>query len=466
MDSNPNIPDTAPTPEKTGFIQRIQSKVINWWEYCSEGVWRDTRTNWKVSVVKTLNIVVSSFLDRNIQSAACALTYQTLLAIVPALAILFAIGRGFGFQTLLKDQLLHSFPAQAYALNTAFNFVDSCLAQASEGVFVGIGLVFLLWTLISLLSSVEDSFNRIWNVKHSRSLWHKATDYLATMIVLPVLMICGSGITIVMSTTLKAVIPDVIQGPFEDLLMDSISLVLSWLFFAGTYILIPNTKVKIVNALLAGICVGTAYQIIQWLFLTGQLYVSKYNAIYGSFSFLPLLFLWIQLTWLITLVGALLCYASQNIGSFNFGIDISRISLSYRRQVTIAIMAVIAKRFSKNLPPLTPRMIAAEYKLPQRLVVETVERLKSVGLINFVEQDRNQELELPVQPAVEVSTLTIAHIIYRLQHTGCNDFLPDFSKDFPEAIKVSNEITDSMATTLHNKIIIDIDVPVSGNPQE
>ncbi len=283
MDSNPNIPDTAPTPEKTGFIQRIQSKVINWWEYCSEGVWRDTRTNWKVSVVKTLNIVVSSFLDRNIQSAACALTYQTLLAIVPALAILFAIGRGFGFQTLLKDQLLHSFPAQAYALNTAFNFVDSCLAQASEGVFVGIGLVFLLWTLISLLSSVEDSFNRIWNVKHSRSLWHKATDYLATMIVLPVLMICGSGITIVMSTTLKAVIPDVIQGPFEDLLMDSISLVLSWLFFAGTYILIPNTKVKIVNALLAGICVGTAYQIIQWLFLTGQLYVSKYNAIYGSF---------------------------------------------------------------------------------------------------------------------------------------------------------------------------------------
>ena len=145
---------TKAEQKSLNFFQKIQAKVLVWWEYCSSGVWRDTRKDWKVSIVKTLNIVIRSFLDRDIQSTACALTYRTLLAIVPALAILFAIGRGFGFQSVLKDQLLHSFPAQAYALNTAFNFVDSCLSQASEGIFLGVGFVFLLWTLISLLSSV------------------------------------------------------------------------------------------------------------------------------------------------------------------------------------------------------------------------------------------------------------------------------------------------------------------------
>ena len=246
--------------------------------------------------------------------------------------------------------------------------------------------------------------------------------------------------------------------------MDSISIILSCLFFTGTYLLIPNTKVKFPNALVAGIIVGTAYGVIQWLFLSGQLYVAKYNAIYGSFSFLPLLLLWIQLTWLITLVGCLLCYASQNIGYFNFGIDISNISLSYRRKVTIAMMAIIAHRFIDNLPPLDARQIASDYGLPQRLVIETIARLSKVGLICHIEKNGCRESELPVQPAVDTSTLTIAGIIERLQHTGCNDFIPDFSSRFPEAIKISDSITESMSKDLHNTGILDIKIP-KYNPQ-
>ena len=93
--------DKTRTEQKPlNFFQKIQARILVWWEYCSSGVWRDTRQDWKVSVVKTLNIVIRSFLDRDIQSTACALTYRTLLAIVPALAILFAIGRGFGFQKI------------------------------------------------------------------------------------------------------------------------------------------------------------------------------------------------------------------------------------------------------------------------------------------------------------------------------------------------------------------------------
>ncbi|MDE5961401.1 MAG: YihY/virulence factor BrkB family protein, partial [Duncaniella sp.] len=130
------------------WIDRTKARTISIWEYCAEGVWEDQRNTAKVNIVKTLNLTVRSFMNSDLQSSACALTYRTLLAIVPALALLFAIGRGFGFQNLLQTQLYQYFPSQHRALEMAFSFVDSCLAQASEGIFVGVGIVFLLWTLI------------------------------------------------------------------------------------------------------------------------------------------------------------------------------------------------------------------------------------------------------------------------------------------------------------------------------
>ena len=275
-------------------MTRIKKRVLTLWEYCSAGVWNDTRNTWKVNTIKTINLSVRSFLDRDLQSQACALTYRTLLAIVPALALLFAIGRGFGFQNMIESQIESYLPSQRVALQAAFGFVDSYLAQASEGLFVGVGIVFLLWTLISLLSSVEDSFNSIWQVPNGRSFWRKITDYLAIFIVLPVLMICSSGLTLLMSTSLSTFLPGDFAEPATALILDIVSILLTWAFFAGSYILIPNTKVKPLNALIAGIMVGTGFQVLQWLFVSGQLYVAKYNAIYGSFAALPLFLIWMQ----------------------------------------------------------------------------------------------------------------------------------------------------------------------------
>ncbi|MDE6279828.1 MAG: YihY/virulence factor BrkB family protein, partial [Paramuribaculum sp.] len=304
-----SIPAPTPQPENTpSRFTRLYNKVMKWWYYCSEGVWRDRRNTFKVNAVKTANLTIRSFLDSDLQSTACAMTYRTVLAIVPALAMILAIFRGFGFQDQLMTQLYSTFPAQKQTLALAFDFVDRYLNQATEGLFVGIGIIFLLYTLISLLSSVEDSFNSIWQIKQGRTMWRKVTDYLAIFIVLPVLMICAGGIQVVMSSTLQKInfIPFI--GESVKLILDGVSLALTWLFFAGAYMLIPNAKVKFINALLAGVAVGTAFHVIQWLFVTGQMYVTKYNAIYGSFSFLPLMLIWMQLTWLITLIGALLCY--------------------------------------------------------------------------------------------------------------------------------------------------------------
>ncbi|WP_302129260.1 YihY/virulence factor BrkB family protein, partial [uncultured Duncaniella sp.] len=288
------------------WIDRTKTRAFTLWNYYSEGVWEDNRDTAKVNLVKTLNLTVRSFMSSDLQSAACALTYRTLLAIVPALALLFAIGRGFGFQNLLQSQLYQYFPSQHKALEMAFSFVDSCLAQASEGIFVGVGIVFLLWTLISLLDSVETSFNNIWGVTVDRPFARKVTDYLAICIILPVLMICSGGLRIFMSTTIQKLLPFDFIGPVVGDILDLVSILFGCLFFAGAYALIPNTKVKLKNALITGGIAGITFQILQWLFVSGQIYVSKYNAIYGSFSFLPLMLIWMQFSWLITLAGALI----------------------------------------------------------------------------------------------------------------------------------------------------------------
>lgn len=144
--------------EGDSLWQRVMRNI----EYCISGVWDDTKSEWPVKAVKVINLSIRSFLDRDLQMRSCALTYNTVLAIVPALAMLFAIARGFGFQNLMQSELFRYFPAQRQALETALTYVDNYLAQASQGVFIGIGFIFLLWTLWSLMSNVEDTFNHVW----------------------------------------------------------------------------------------------------------------------------------------------------------------------------------------------------------------------------------------------------------------------------------------------------------------
>lgn len=451
--ANKNNPSS---PSQSRFAAHV-AKIMAWWRYVSVGVWRDQRRTWKVNTVKTINLSVRSFLSSDLQSQACALTYSTLLAIVPALALLFAIGRGFGFQDLLKQQLYSYFPSQRSALDAAFNFVDSYLAQASEGIFVGVGIVFLLWTMISLLSNVETSFNSIWRVRQGRTFMRKITDYLAILLVLPVLMICGSGLSILMSTALRNLLPYEWSSSAVTLILDCASYVITWVFFAAAYMLIPNAKVKPLSAMISGVVVGTAFQVLQWLFLTGQLYVSKYNAIYGSFSFLPLMLIWLQLVWLITLIGGVLCYASQNIGQFNFSDDVDNISLDYRRSVILVIMAIICKRFVQQKRPLNSSEIAQTYNLPAKLVTRLVLDLHRVRLISFIAAP-GELLEHPLQPAVDVSGLTVGEVIRRLQTDGASDFIPDFSSHYAQIIAESNAVTDAMIKVGDETAIISLGI--------
>lgn len=425
-----------------GRIARLTARIGRLWDYCSAGVWNDHRDLLKVNVVKTLNLTVRTFLSTDLQTKACGMTYRTLLAIVPVLALLFAIGRGFGFQTIVQNQLFNLVPSQRQALEVAIRFVDSALSQASEGIFVGVGIVFLLWTVVSLLDSVEETFNEVWGVTVDRSIFRKLTDYLAICIILPILMICAGGLQVMMSSTIQRIMPEAFS-PLVEFALDCLSVVLTWLFFMGAYMLIPNVKVKWQNALMAGVLAGTAFQALQWLFLTGQLYVAKYNAIYGSFSFLPLMLIWMQLSWLITLAGALVCRASQDIALFSFERQSADISPRYRFEVEAAVLTVVTDRFARGLPPVTPSELSRTYRIPPRLLATLLVRLETGGLLARVlpagVPDDTDPAMLPIVPARDVDTYTIGAISTMLCTRGSSGFIPGFADDFRGVIAACDD---------------------------
>ncbi len=439
------------------LTDKIKNRALALWEYGTVGIWNQRSGSLKVKVIKTINLSVRSFLSSDIQSQACAMTYRTVLAIVPALAMLFALGRGFGLQSLIETELYSVFHTQREAINRMLDFVDSYLNQASEGIFVGIGLLFLLWTLISLVSSVEDSFNQIWGVKIGRSFWRKVTDYTAMLLILPVLMICAGGLNMFLSETIDSVFHFDFLTPLISAAFEVGSWVFTWLFFTAVYMLIPNVKVKFGNAFIAGVFAGTGFLILQWIFMTGQMYVAKYNAIYGSVSFVPLMLIWLQLVWVITLSGAVLCYASQNIFEFDFKDDVDRISLRYREKVIMAVAVVIVRRFADGLPPLTSRQLIVGYHLPSRLVGDALDALVTSGIVSRVLIDTKKEV-FGYQPAMTVDKITVSEIRDRLEASGRHGFIPGFDKMFPGVVKIYDKLTACLDDYAGNVRLVDLPI--------
>lgn len=411
-------------------IDRIKEKALRLWDYGSRGVWSDSRQKWWVTVTKTLNLSVRTFMSGDVQTQACAMTYRTLLALVPALALLLAIARGFGFQNYVEMELYKLFPAQKTAINYAWNFVDSYLNQASEGLFVGVGIIFLLYTLISLIGNTEDTFNSIWGVKQGRNIWRKISDYTSFLMILPILIICVSGINLMMSSTLNSVFGFSFMTPVISWILEIASWILTFLFFSAVYLLIPNTHVKVKNALIAGIIAGVGFLAVQWVFVTGQMYVSRYNAIYGSFSFLPLLLIWLQLVWMITLAGAVVCYSSENIFSFSFDEEIRNMAPLYRRKAYVAVAAIVTQRFGTEHPAATSLEIIEKYDIPARLVNDICNHLVQAGIFAQVILDSKKGI-LGYQLSQLPEKMTVGYLLERLDTMGLHGFIPSFKDHFP-----------------------------------
>ncbi len=407
-------------------------RLINFVTY---DIWRITenevsRSRFSVHyIIKTLTLSVRRFTQDRILDKASALTYSTLLSIVPILAILFAIARGFGFSTLMEYQFRNGFGGQTQALETLLQLVDSYLAHTKSGVFIGVGLIMLLWTITNLTSNIEITFNRIWEIKKQRSLYRKITDYFSMFLLLPILIVVSGGLSIFMSTIVKGMEDFVVLAPILKFLIRLIPYALTWFMFCGLYIFMPNTKVKVGHAMISGIIAGTAYQAFQYLYISSQIWVSNYNAIYGSFAAIPMFLLWLQISWTICLFGAELTYAGQNIRNYNFEKDTQNISRRYRDFLCILIMSLICKRFSKDEKPYTAEDIAQEHRIPIRLTHQILDLLQDIGMVYEVLGDEKSET-VQYLPSMDINQINVALILDKLDTYGSEAFKVDKEEKF------------------------------------
>lgn len=422
-------------------MNTMKKKISDIWKFITYDIWRITenevtRTKFSVyNVIKTIYLCINRFTKDRIANKASALTYSTLLAIVPILAILFAIARGFDVSAIMENQFRNGFGGTTEVSETILNFVNSYLSQTKGGVFIGVGLIMLLWTVINLVSNIEITFNRIWGVKKSRSMYRKITDYFSMFLLMPILIVVSGGLSIFMSTMLKQMENFDLLAPIMKFLIRLIPFVLIWFMFTGLYIFMPNTKVKFKHAFISGILAGSAYQAFQFLYISSQLWVSRYNAIYGSFAALPMFLLWLQISWTICLFGAELTYAGQNIRNFSFDKDTQNISRRYRDFISILIMSLIAKRFEHNKPPYTAKELSEEHHIPIRLTSQTLYQLQEIKLIHEVVTDEKSE-DISYQPSMDIYQLNVAVLLDRLDTYGSENFKIDKEEEFGDEWRI------------------------------
>ncbi|MDR1738175.1 MAG: YihY/virulence factor BrkB family protein [Candidatus Symbiothrix sp.] len=412
-----------------GLTERI--KVL--WLFITEDIWRTTpseltdKQRKSYTILKIITLAIRRYRADHLQRNASALTYSMFLSLIPTLAVLLSIAKGFGFQNIVESQLFQYFPGQQEVFSQAFTFVDSYMQHAKGGVFLGLGLLLLFYTVYMLIANIENTFNMVWQIPKGRKFSRQLTDYFSAFLLLPVFLVCSAGLSFLTATTFDTLKEYQVIGMVSEIGATVIPLLVSILMFTGLYIFIPNTSVRLRHAIVGGVFAGIFFHLLQHVYISGQIWVSSYNAIYGSFAFIPLLLLWMQLSWVICLIGAEITFACQNVQNFDYELDSQNISRRYLDFVILSMAALIFQRFETGEKAYSDTEISTLYKIPIRLTKRVLLMLVDLGFINEIKDDNN---ECNYQPAVDINHVTVAHLFEVLEKSGAENFKIEKNKKF------------------------------------
>jgi membrane protein len=353
---------------------------------------------------------------------ASALTFFSLLSIVPIFAMAFGVAKGFGLEKLLENQLLQV-EGQQEVLRYVITFAHSLLENTQGGVVAGIGVAILFWSVLKVLGNIELSFNEIWGVKEARSFGRKLSDYLALMMICPILLILSSSITVFIASQLALIVQQIpflnTAWPLIALLLRVLSFAVIWTLFTFIYIFMPNTQVNFKSGLMGGILAGTIYQLAQWVYIKFQIGVASYGAVYGSFAALPLFLVWLQTSWLVVLYGAEIAFAHQNVDTYEFEPDSRLVSHSFKKLLSLQVAHLCVKSFCAALSPLSAHEISEKLSIPIRLVRQLLHELVHSGILSETRSDNRKEGAY--QPARDVGTLTLGKVLEALDARGSDN---------------------------------------------
>ena len=406
----------------------MKQRVQHFREFVQYDLWRhphvktqDPKKRLWYRVLQTVILVARGFKNQALVVRANSLSFSLLFAFIPMLALIYAIAKGFGFEEMVSQQLAGSFLAEANVAPVLLEWVERYLETARGGLFVGIGLVVLIWAVYAFFNMLENSFNSIWNVKKTRSFARRMTNYVMTLLLVPILVVVTSGISIFLnSTEILASVLSAIE-PLRKFMLRFIPFVATSAVFTWIFMAIPSTQVKFSSAIIPGVLMGFLYQVVQALSMFLVVLFTRMSIVYGAFSAIPLVLIWLHITCWLLLIGAELAFAIQNNELFAYERDLETISPRYKDYVMLYLLSVIIHRFEQGEQPETAHEMATANQLPIRLVQQLLARLEETNIVRRVLSE--QEEDPAFVPAMDTHQITVEKVLGRVAAHGTEEFL-------------------------------------------
>ncbi len=429
-------------------------------DFVVKDIWRadmDNMSNRKRSafhVLKILIIAVRGFIENGCAVRASALTYFTLLSSVPVVALAFALAKGFGLENIVTDLIRDSFAANPETANYLIQFSSTMLEETKGGLIAGIGVIMLLYSVFELLSHIEEAFNFMWNIKKNRPILRKVTDYMTIMVFSPILIITASSATFFVRAKLGDYFTDYLS-PLLTVIIKVLPYILMAIVFTLVYLIMPNTKVNFKSAISAGVMTGIVFQVWQWAYVAFQVGVSEYGAVYGSFAALPLFLVWLQVSWIIVLLGCEVAYSVQNVNNYSTELSAGNISPRLMKRVSMLLMTKIIKNFADSNPPKDALTWSEELKISQKLFLHVAQRLQDVGLLAELRNDGGGS---PIYiPATDIANITVDTICSRIDSYGEDESFPLQSiSDMKQIDSLASEGEKAMKEVMGKRLVKEI----------
>lgn len=318
------------------------------------------------------------------------------------------------------------------------------------GALGTLGFLLLLWTFLKLLGTVEASFNHLWGIRTSRNIYRKFSDYLSVSAIALMALACSSAANVsLQASAIVDWIDEVLHAGFlVHLGLRLLPFFTLWFGFTLIYMLMPNTRVRPVSAAVGGFVGGACWQTAQWAYITFQVGVSKYNAIYGAFATFPIFMVWLYVSWLILLVGAEVSFAHQNEKTYSRESRALAASPAFRERLALEIASRVARRFHNGELPLTDEELASDLDVPIRLVRDVIHVFTEQRFFSIVEGEVRA-----VEPARSLDRIRVEEILFALRTHGGGRGALDVQEKVKEVVGI---VEDSLSRSLSGLTLLDL----------
>lgn len=392
--------------------KRKQGLIVRFFDFFTQDIWLQDLEQGRLGknirgLSRWIYLVFKGFFEDQCIIRASALTFTTVLSIVPFLAVAFSISKGMGLQNkdFIRDLLMRVSAGREQVVENILGYISNTNVKTLGLV----GVVTLLVTVYTMISTIEKAFNSIWHVAKGRSPWRKFTDFFSVILVCPLLILLATSFTVTVQQheLVQTLLSVSAIGYIEAVLLKLAPLILLWLGFTFIYSFIPNAKVRFSSAALGGAVASILWQLAQWVYISWQIGAKNYNAIYGSFAQLPLFLMWLYISWVIVLLGAEVSFAFQHLKSFTKQRFMRRAGLRQRQKMAMLMLLEMTQRFVNGEPQASVSEISDGLMIPEELVIEIMNGLEEEGLVLQSEEEDGQYYT----PAVDPRMITVTRVL-------------------------------------------------------